>query len=180
MTLSKQTTTGNNEVIDIPTTETTKQSMRPGNVAKSIVQQPTRLPELEKAVNELSGTAVYDSQKDKETPTSQQAMIEPTVEATTVAPIGTNNDRIIQAATGYLIDTTPQATTPPPIDQVLVDTPVTFNDREAAEILGDLADTAIEGLKMEKLTNKRKTTTSSPALSTPTTGQTRRRIQERS
>jgi hypothetical protein len=48
------------------------------------------------------------------------------MEETAVATIEINDDRIIQAANEDLVDTTPEATTPPPIDQVLVYTPL-FN-----------------------------------------------------
>jgi hypothetical protein len=101
------------------------------------------------------------------------------MEVATVAPIQTNDDRIVQAATEEAVNTVPNATTPPPIDQVLVNTPV-FNVRDAAELLGDLAGTAVAGSKTDRVANKRKTTMSSPALSTPTTRRNRRRIQERS
>jgi hypothetical protein len=91
-----------------------------------------------------------------------------------------NDNRIVQAAVEASVDATPRATTPPPtIDQVLVDTPV-LNEREEAEALGELAFTTIKVSKTEKVTNKRKATASSPALSTPTTRRSCRQVQEHS
>jgi hypothetical protein len=75
------------------------------------------------------------------------------------------------------VETKPRATTPLPINQVLVDTPV-FNVCDAAEVLGDLTDTTIAGTKTAKITNKLKATTSSPTTLTPTTRINQRQIQE--
>jgi hypothetical protein len=77
------------------------------------------------------------------------------------------------------VDTTPQVTTPPLIDQTLVNMPV-FIVRDAAEALGDLAYTMIAGTKTAKITNKQKVTTSSPAALTRTTQRNQRQVQERS
>jgi hypothetical protein len=99
-------------------------------------------------------------------PTTIEPAMETTIEATIDANIdrNVNDNRIVLAAD----EASPRATTPPPtIEQILADTPV-LNEREAAEALGGLDVTTIEGSKTEKVTNKRKTALS-PVLSTPTT-----------
>jgi hypothetical protein len=165
MTPSKQASTRVNEIIDISTNESTKPPSRKESVTDSIVPTltallPTRLPELKKR-----SSTVEETTNEKDVSKVQPTTTESPVEMTATATIDTNVDRnvndnrIVQAAVEASVNTTPRATTPPPtIDPVLVNTTV-LNEHEAAEALGELSVTTIEGSKTKKVTNKRKTTT---------------------
>jgi hypothetical protein len=100
MTLSKQTINHDNDVINISTTDTTKQHFKK-NVEELIDQQqtllpPTQLSELERATDKPSGIVVNDTLDDTEVSTIQPPTLEPTMEVATVASIQTNDYRIVQ------------------------------------------------------------------------------------
>jgi hypothetical protein len=92
--------------------------------------------------------------------------VQTTMETTTIATVNLivecNDNKIVQAAVEESADTTPSVTMPTQtIDQILANTPAP-KECEAAEALGELAVTTIEGSKTDKAANKRKTMASSP------------------
>jgi hypothetical protein len=111
MTLSKQLTINNSEVIGIPTTDTKKHPLRADTIEELIEQQqtslsPTKLPEIEQAVDASIGIVVYDTPDNTEVSTIQPTTLETTIKATIVALIQNNDDPVVQASTEDTVDTT--------------------------------------------------------------------------
>jgi hypothetical protein len=190
MTPNKQRTTRVNEIIEISNNESTNvRQQRPTDmtVQTTTTIPPTHLPELGRASIVTCKTVEEESitvdRVDNVQPTTILPTTDPVANATTdtVVEHSINDNRIVQATVEASVDTTPQVSTPPQtIDQILANTPA-LTERDAAETLGELATTTIEGLKTGKDQKKIKATTamSIPAMSAPKTRQTRRRIQER-
>jgi hypothetical protein len=179
------------EIIEINTNDSnvvTQQRPTEEVIQTTTTISPTHLPELERESSvtgktEADAPATVDRVDDTQPPTVQPPTILPTTESVATATTDTivehnvTDNRIVQAAVEASVDVTPQILMPQQtIDQILVDTPAP-TEREAAEALGELANTTVEESKTEKNQKKRRltTTTSSPATPKPKKRQTHRR-----